>query len=60
MSESKILTPVEFAEKMDEITGIWDFEQAHKDADNLLAELLDSLGYEDGIKLYRDMNKWYA
>lgn len=37
-----------------------DIEAAHSDADNILCELLSSLGYHDVVSDYRRVKKWYA
>lgn len=37
-----------------------DVEQAHSIADNVLIDLLDSLGYDDVIDVYEKVGKWYA
>lgn len=74
----KIMSKEEFYEKMLEISEkveaskdiddykarTYDQEQAHLDADRLVADLLRSLGYEDGIEIYDEMCNddvfWYA
>lgn len=62
-----VLTPKQFAQK---ISGIatedfysgerFDKEAAHSEADNALCALLETLGYVDGIRIFRAMDKWYA
>ena len=37
-----------------------DTEMAHIDADDVLCELLKSLGYEDVVSEYQKINKWFA
>ena len=37
-----------------------DTEVAHVDADDVLCQLLMSLGYEDVVTAYHDIGKWYA
>ena len=69
------MTPLEFENKMKELVGLQnieityrgelfvdvsDPETTHKKADNLLAEVLNSLGYQKGIKIFESMPKWYA
>jgi 5'-deoxynucleotidase YfbR-like HD superfamily hydrolase len=54
------MTPEEFAEKMKEIEISFDPEKAHSKADDLLCAVLRELGYEDGIKIFEEMEKWYA
>ena len=37
-----------------------DTESAHGDADDILCELLQSLGYADVVDAYAKIDKWYA
>jgi hypothetical protein len=55
-------TPAEFAAKMREVQNKYrgDSERAHIWADDLLMELLASLGYGEGVDVFNDMDKWYA
>ncbi len=59
-----MLTPAEFADAMRAIEEIakkdMDYEMAHEMADILLAQLLQSLGYGDGVAVFNRMTKWYA
>ena len=34
--------------------------QNHKDADDLMCEVLSSLGYIEGVRIFEEMEKWYA
>lgn len=55
------MTPEEFKKQMHEIVMLGgDPEQAHIEADNLMCELLTSLGYGEGIAVYSAAEKWYA
>ena len=38
----------------------WDNETAHVEADNLVCELLKELGFEEVVKEYDKVSKWYA
>lgn len=58
--DEKIITPEEFKIKMQEITEIGDPEIAHHEADELLCEALEALGYNDGVKAFHNVGKWYA
>jgi len=43
--------------------GYWDFLdpiEGHKQADELMLQLLEALGYEEGCAIFRDSDKWYA
>lgn len=57
-----ILTPEEFAERMrkiPEINGAFDHEANHIDADTLICDLLKSLGYREGVQIFKKMEKYY-
>lgn len=56
------MTPDEFAEKMKKIiedTGCYE-ETFHWEADELMCEILVSLGYEKGVKIFQKQLEWYA
>ena len=55
-------TPKEFAEEMEHIKNEYGFdkEMAHSCADDLMCEILRSLGYKEGVKIFDSMDKWYA
>jgi hypothetical protein len=54
------MTPEEFAERMQKLSdfGERDPERAHRDADDLLCEVLEQLGYGQGIEIYAQMTRW--
>jgi hypothetical protein len=54
------MSPEVFAEKMKNIFKNYDTEMAHVEADELMAEVLSSLGYEEGVKIFLSKEKWYA
>ena len=63
------MTPEEFKAKMREIYDgkhadllgkRFDEEQTHELADELMVELLRSLGYGEGVDIFWNMHKWYA
>ena len=37
-----------------------DIEMAHVEADDVLTDLLTSLGYQDVVDAYEEVPKWYA
>ena len=37
-----------------------DTESAHADADEVLCDLLEALGYKKVVEAYRKVSKWYA
>ena len=56
------MTPEEFKEKMQAIAdrGDTDPEINHVDADRLLCEVLESLGFGDGVAIFHGIMRWYA
>jgi hypothetical protein len=61
--KTDIMTPKEFEIKMKELQYNDGDElvmyNTHHQADELLCEILKSLGYEDGIKIYEESGMWY-
>lgn len=57
-----MLTPEEFKDAMTIIDNKYgrDPETAHRMMDELMAEMLSSLGYKDGIDIFNGSMKWYA
>ena len=55
-----VMTPEEFLAKMEEIRKDEDTEARHGTADSLLCHVLTMLGYEDGVRVFNEMTKWYA
>lgn len=53
------MTPEKFEEKMRSLIS-GDEETDHCRADDLMCELLIYLGYQAGVKVFEDMDKWYA
>lgn len=53
-------TPKEFAKKMSYLAESDDPEADHIKADELMCQLLTSLGYGEGVKIFREMYKWYS
>ncbi len=43
-----------------EIIEEYDTESSHSKLDDLLCDVLDSLGYEALVKVYKDADKWYS
>lgn len=56
------ITPQEFKEKMEKIRSDMggDPEIAHGEMDDLIAQTLSDLGYEDGIAIFNEQTKWYS
>ena len=68
--ENHVLTPEEFTKAMNDISDklanppkyrpYYDEEDAHMEMDDLMLDLLRSLGYGDGVDIFENTNKWYA
>lgn len=54
------MTGEEAIKKINEAKECGDTELAHVDADSVLCELLESLGYSEVVSAYRKVDKWYA
>lgn len=56
------MTKEDFKQEMQNIMdqNDCDWESAHYEADKLIIELLNELGYDDGAKIFDDMPKWYS
>ena len=55
-----IMTKEEAIAELNLIRQSDDTEVAHVDADDVLCQLLMSLGYEDVVTAYHNIGKWYA
>ena len=49
-----------FEERMAKIAKGGDAEKAHKAADELMCGVLETIGYGDAIKIFREMQRWYS
>lgn len=60
--ENEIMTPEEFAETMQSIFDLYksDWETMHKRMDGLMKQVLKSLGYDEGVRVFDESPKWYA
>lgn len=65
--DTPAMTPEEFKERMNEIKPDpsnnfynYDVETSHSKMDDLMCELLRSLGYGEGIDIFEAAEKWYA
>ena len=54
------IDPEEFFHRMLKISCSDDQEERHGKADGLLCQVLAQLGYGDGVRVFRKMDKWYA
>lgn len=54
-------TPAEFERHLREILDRTDSEEdRHIDMDEYICKTLESLGYTDGVRVFRTTPKWYA
>jgi len=60
ISEADIMTPKEFTEKMKALAEKYDEEEFHIAADRLMGDLLTSIGYGEGVKVFEKTPKWYS
>lgn len=56
------MTPEKFKLKMNELatSSSLDKEDRHRRMDDLMCEVLRSIGYDDGIDVFEATSKWYA
>lgn len=45
---------------MENQVGGWDKESEHMNADGLLCDLLEELGFEEVVEVYNEIEKWYC
>lgn len=55
-----VMTPEEFKKAMEDWAKSGDIERRHFAMDELMCEVLSSLGYREGIKIYNDTEAWYS
>ena len=53
-------TSICIAEQLKALQSNPDKEAAHSQADKILCDLLNSLGYDDVVKEFENLEKWYA
>jgi len=56
----KPMTREEAINKLKILQSLGDKEIAHCNADDVICDLLKALGYEDVVKEYDEIDKWYA
>lgn len=54
------MNPEEFYKRMAELAEDYDIEDDHYTMDMLMCEVLKSLGYEKGIEVFENVDRWYA
>ena len=59
---TQVMTPEEFARQMEALApkNLTEIDEAHMEMDNLMGEVLMSLGYGEGVMVFRNAEKWYA
>ena len=57
---ANIMTPEEFARQMGQLAENDDEEVRHIRMDDLMCEMLTSLGYSEGVTIFDGTYKWYA
>ena len=55
-----VITPEEFKELMAHIAETDNEEARHYEMDCCMVELLNLLGYEEGIKIFKSTDKWFS
>lgn len=55
-----MITPAEFERMMKELARSNDPEYSHGEADDLMCEVLEQLGYGAGVKVFDNMVRWYS
>ena len=65
MSLAKPPSPEEFEEHMKDIKRIFfekqeNQEDCHIEMDSYILEVLETLGYKDGVRIFRTTPKWYS
>lgn len=58
--ETKKINVGEIKEKLKELQESDDVELSHYEADQIICNLLNDLGYTDVVKEYDKISKWYA
>lgn len=59
-TEEWIPTPSEFLAVMKAVDELGDGEESHRLADLFMCTVLERLGYSDGVKVFLNMERWYA
>ena len=55
-----MITPAEFEDQMKRIKMSGETELGHIAADELMCQVLDENGYSSGVKIFKDLSKWYS
>ena len=62
MKKNEVMSPEAFKKEMERIVEVkdWDIEVMHGQMDDLMCDVLKSLGYRSGVEVFLDTDKWYA
>ena len=62
IEESMVEKSKKYVKKLEEVykSKSWDVEVAHAEADKVLCELLEKLGYGEVVEAWKKIPKWYA
>ena len=60
MNKQQRMVYEKILKEMEQAIQMTDYEAAHSLEDELLCELLDSLGFQDVVETYWKGNKWYC
>ena len=60
LHKGRILTKEEFVVMMQNAFMKNDIVRGHILADNLMCSLLEAIGYEEGVAIFRNSDRWYA
>lgn len=50
----------EYVTRLKELIEISDYEFAHSEADKVLCDLLEQLGFMEIVETWQEVGKWYA
>jgi len=54
------MTPAQFSRKMRKAAKLKDLERRHQRFDELMCRQLMALGFEKGIEIFSNTDKWYV
>ena len=60
LRDRSYISPGKFYVEMKELSEMSDKERAHAAADLAVCQVLEYLGYEGGVGIYREMVRWCA
>lgn len=60
ITDENVPTPGELAERMRDASTDDDQECRHYKMDGILLDVLEQLGYDEAVKIFRETPMWYA